>query len=276
MSETKELIHEHEVILHLLGLLETACDRIDGGGNVETSFFRGALNFLRQFADKCHHGKEEKVLFPALIENGLPATGGPVQQMLSEHDRGRGLLKQMQASLEPVNLEKFTEAARGYISLLRAHIAKENHVLFPLAKDLLNSGAQGQVKDGFTRVELETMGEGMHEKLMVDLRNLEKILLANKCERTNCQYNKEGSCSVGLNPHHPECSFNAEHSAKFICASCDFCGKEATNILNVNFQCVIGPNKEKRPETTCYCVCNDCRNKYIEMVDVLANSLPGR
>ncbi|MHB1125956.1 MAG: hypothetical protein ACYC2T_03215 [Bacillota bacterium] len=96
---------------------------------------------------------------------------------------------------------------------------------------------------------------------------------ANQCDRSKCQYNRENNCSVGLDPDHPECSFNAEQNTKFICASCDFCGKEAANILNINFQCVIGPNREKQPETSCFCVCDDCKHKYMEMVEVLASSL---
>src|SRR3546814_5145013 len=92
------------------------------------------LGFLREFVDTCHHGKEEGLLFPAMIEAGLPADGGPVSVMLSEHEQGRALVAAMANATEPAMLPaKFSEAAAAYAGHMRAHIEKENTVLFPMA-----------------------------------------------------------------------------------------------------------------------------------------------
>lgn len=97
------------------------------------------------------------------------------------------------------------------------------------------------------------------------------------CDRSECNYHSEGKCQIGLDPKHPECSYNAEHNVKkFICANCDFCGKEAKNVINISFQCMVGPNKDKQPETSCFCVCDACKEKYMGMVEILRADLPSK
>src|SRR3546814_20343123 len=82
----------------------------------------------------CHHGKEEGLLFPAMIEAGLSADGGPISVMLSEHEQGRALVAAMANATEPaMSPAKFSEAAAAYADHMRAHIEKENPVLFPMA-----------------------------------------------------------------------------------------------------------------------------------------------
>src|SRR3546814_6890129 len=69
-----------------------------------------------------------------MIEAGLPADGGPVSVMLSEHEQGRALVAAMANATEPAMLPaKFSEAAAAYAGHMRAHIEKENTVLFPMA-----------------------------------------------------------------------------------------------------------------------------------------------
>src|SRR3546814_2898147 len=74
---TYVLKHEHDAILMALKIL----DQISGEarqGNATSADVVQFLGFLREFVDTCHHGKEEGLLFPAMIEAGLPADGGPV------------------------------------------------------------------------------------------------------------------------------------------------------------------------------------------------------
>src|SRR3546814_13690091 len=76
------------------------------------------------------HGKEEGLLFPAVIEAGLSADGGPISVMLSEHEQGRALVAAMANATEPaMSPAKFSEAAAAYADHMRAHIEKEKTVL---------------------------------------------------------------------------------------------------------------------------------------------------
>ena len=128
------------------------------------------IDFLRVFVDKCHHGKEEDVLFPALLEVGLPKAGGPVQVMLTEHDAGRKLVAAMAGALDRYqsgNLAaaaKLREAVEGYAELLTDHIYKEDNVLYPMADERLLPAVQAGMAGAFDKIEEERIGRGTHER----------------------------------------------------------------------------------------------------------------
>ena len=63
------------------------------------------------FADKCHHGKEEDVLFPELEKAGIARQGGPIGVMLHEHVSGREFIRRMSEALPARNDKEFAEAA---------------------------------------------------------------------------------------------------------------------------------------------------------------------
>src|SRR5512135_730494 len=95
MQATDILSEEHKVIIRVLTALEKAASRLEAGEAVEPGFFIESADFIKGFADGCHHKKEEGVLFPAMIEAGLPREAGPVAVMLAEHEEGRRLTRGM-------------------------------------------------------------------------------------------------------------------------------------------------------------------------------------
>jgi hemerythrin-like domain-containing protein len=169
-TATKMLRQEHEAILRMLDATEEVAGRLERGASVAPDILSGLLEFFQLFADRCHHGKEEDLLFPALAQKGLPTSGGPIAVMLHEHALGRSLIGRMEeagmaygsdASAGP----RWAEAAAGYASLLRAHIQKENNVLFVMAENLLSQSEQQELSEAFERIEVEKMGPGTHERL---------------------------------------------------------------------------------------------------------------
>ena len=150
-SATQTLREEHRVILRALVLVEAAAGRLSGGRALPDGWWEVLLEWLRAFADRNHHAKEEAYLFPALAQAGVPAAGGPVSVMLEEHAEGRALIRAMVEG----NGERRAEAARGYVHLLRDHIDKENGVLLPLSEAVLDSRGQLLLARGFEKVEAE-------------------------------------------------------------------------------------------------------------------------
>jgi hemerythrin-like domain-containing protein len=147
--------------------------QVASGKNVDKKDIHDFIGFLREFADRCHHGKEEGILFPALIKAGMPEKGGPVGVMLSEHDQGRNLIKDMEDAISPrLNFAKFAKAAKEYTNLLRAHIQKENNVLFPMAEQALTPGQLARLYDSFEEHEEKVIGHGRHEELHDLLKDL--------------------------------------------------------------------------------------------------------
>lgn len=175
---SEDLVHEHEGILFGLNILEAMTKRIESGQDIDIDDAGGMIRFLKLFADKCHHGKEEGLLFPALVKSGLRHDGGPVGQMLAEHAAGRGYIAEMSACTEgDFDRDGFTGAARNYIGLLREHISKENTVLFPYSDRTLPPGEQERLLEQFEIFEEQVMGKGTHEKLHELLGRLESKYL---------------------------------------------------------------------------------------------------
>ena len=168
-----DLMHEHEAIRFALQILENFERRIASGQAVETDDLAAFLGFLKEFADKCHHGKEEGILFPALVAAGVSQQGGPVDVMLDEHVQGRRWIAQMEASLSPrLDLDGFAKAARGYREMLLAHIQKENEVLFPMAERVLPPEELELIFARFEAHEAQVIGAGRHDQLHALLKGL--------------------------------------------------------------------------------------------------------
>jgi len=170
-----DLRNEHEGILFGLEILEQMVRTVKETGQIDINDIEDMVNFLRLFADKCHHGKEEGLMFPAMGKAGIPNENGPIGHMLIEHNEGRKYIAEMGASTEngALNANRFTEAATDYFNLMRAHIEKENKVLFPMGDKMLPMEQQAKLLQQFEEFEEKVMGKGTHDKLHETLRRFE-------------------------------------------------------------------------------------------------------
>src|SRR4051794_33329800 len=172
MRAIQLLMEEHEIILHGLRVLEALADRAARGAEVPAKAVRDAVEFSRQFTDLHHHHKEEKILFPALENAGLPSEGGPLGVMLHEHDQCRQLLSGLREAARgalsgPAPRARFADAARAYVMLLAAHIEKENHVLFPMADQALGVAERRRIDEEFDAFEKSATGRRIELQQMV-------------------------------------------------------------------------------------------------------------
>ncbi len=179
---SEDLMIEHEGILLGLTVLKKMADMVRESGSVDTNDISELIGFLRLFADKCHHGKEEGLLFPAMEKAGIPVERGPVGQMLLEHNEGRKYLADMELSVERGALEetRFVQAAESYVGLMKAHIGKENTILFPLGNKAIPLEEQEHLLKRFESFEEEIIGKGTHEKMHELLFELESKYLTAK------------------------------------------------------------------------------------------------
>lgn len=183
MRSIEILMNEHRVIERALTLLELATVKMERGVKVSLEALNMLLKFFQVFADRCHHGKEEDVLFPLLEVRGVPRDGGPIEVMLYEHQVGRSYVKALRESLEV--LDKYVEAktkfinnALNYISLLRNHIYKEDNILFKIALQVLTKDDNEKLMREFENVE-NRIGPEVHEQLVKSLDNIENLLKQN-------------------------------------------------------------------------------------------------
>ena len=183
MKPTEILREEHELILVMLAIMEKICGILEKKETVNNYHLVQIIDFIRTFADKCHHAKEEKVLFPALEAVGIAREGGPVGVMLQEHIMGRNFVKNMDNALGKIHggaisaIDDFIINTRGYVELLDGHIHKENNILFVMADQRLSPDDQKRIGIEFERIEKEETGAGVHEKYHSLLHELRDIYL---------------------------------------------------------------------------------------------------
>jgi hemerythrin-like domain-containing protein len=180
MKATDILRHEHRAIESVLDSLDRASEAVKTGKEVPAWIFADGIDFVRNFADRCHHGKEEGRLFPMFGSRCLSTEGGPIYVMLLEHEEGR---KYIREALE--NYDKWTagdaeagkamaDAVQGYTSLLRDHIYKEDNILYPMGDNLISEADDQSLVEQFDEVEEQEMGPGVHEKYHALIDKLEE------------------------------------------------------------------------------------------------------
>lgn len=180
MRPTEILMEEHKAILRLLEVLRKISSKLQNGSSVNVEALEKAVDFIRTFADKCHHAKEEYVLFKFMEERGMPRYGGPVGVMLMEHDQGRSYVGKMAEAVEEIKNgkdsgKKYAENALNFAELLSQHIHKEDNILYPMSEQMMEEGDEEKLLEEFEKSENERVGKGIHEKYLKILEELEKI-----------------------------------------------------------------------------------------------------
>jgi hemerythrin-like domain-containing protein len=180
LKATQILMNEHRVIERVLSAMQLAAERVSHGQEMRPAFFLNAALFIKNFADGCHHRKEEGVLFIAMNESGMPSQGGPIAVMLAEHEQGREFTQAMKDAAEKWETGDLSarpvviQDALGYVALLRQHIHKEDNILFPMADRIIPPERQQKVNEEFERIEVEENRAGVHEKYHALAEVLEK------------------------------------------------------------------------------------------------------
>lgn len=180
-SPTQILRDQHRNILRIAAILEEILSRGPLDGTLDFDAVADCIAFIRLYADALHHGKEEDLLFPELEEAGMSRDAGPIAVMLEEHRQGRAFARTMADALDAARKgdddaeRSLVQAAYGYIDLIRAHIGKEDNVLFNMADEMIDDarcrslcaaydGVCRRSFDGCTVSELEGILQRLAER----------------------------------------------------------------------------------------------------------------
>jgi hemerythrin-like domain-containing protein len=187
MKATADLWEEHKAVLHMLIVLEGLVARMGRGETPYADDLQKVVEFSRVFVDRCHHGKEEQLLFPALRKVADADIQRLIDRLLDEHEEGRAHVATLAAAagFAPAYRvaaqtapacrpgEEAEYAMNGYVALLRPHIAAEQLILFPTADKILPAEVQEELERGYALVEEEVIGPGRHaafEALLHELK----------------------------------------------------------------------------------------------------------
>lgn len=160
---------EHEIILRVVLGLHGVARHLREGRSTDADLLLEAVIFMREFADKCHHAKEEEILFPAMVAHGVPLHGCPLDALLHEHKEARHLVGQLEEAAkayhagEPGSEGKVIAAIEPIERLYPEHIWKEDQMVFPMVERLVPAGARRQIFAEFEEVEARN-APGTHER----------------------------------------------------------------------------------------------------------------
>lgn len=173
MNSFELMVEEHKNIKRMLAVIRKYCNKILNGEQVQYEDFFKIIEFVRNYADKHHHGKEEKLLFNKMVEEL-----GPTAEMLVkfgmhvEHDLGRLFIRELEAAVNKV-LSGDAEArldvianAISYTHLLYRHIDKEDNTVYVYAQKNLSKQSIDKLNDECTVFELDAEVAGISKKYL--------------------------------------------------------------------------------------------------------------
>jgi hemerythrin-like domain-containing protein len=167
----ENLMAEHRLIVRVLAALDALVQQLQANAPAARQDLAQFATFFRQFADKCHHGKEEDRLFVKLNEHGFPREYGPVGVMLAEHVAGRAHVRalaevgQGSGPLTPAEIQAVIEHGGEFVPLLLLHIQKEDHILYPMAQQAIPAEEMARLDVDCEAFEREMMGAGEIQQL---------------------------------------------------------------------------------------------------------------
>ena len=161
------LEQEHQQVHKVVEVMSCLAADIEAGRKVESALLGDIVQFMRIFGEQCHHVKEEKALFSLLQAKGIPTNGCPIGVLTSEHRHSHALLDQLQKACvtyrpDDVNARRLLlDLLRSLAELYRHHIWKEEYLLFPMARKVLDATDYETLSAQFEAIE-SSIGIDVH------------------------------------------------------------------------------------------------------------------
>ena len=152
---TATLLHEHHEIEKVVAVMSTIADDLEHWRLIEAPLFHDMTAFLQLFASECQRGLEENKLFTALASKCSPASGFLLPQLSYEHNRAEFLTRDLVESAEAyvssggARKGSVIEDLRRLASLYQRHLWKEDHILLPMAEEVLTKEQQTMLFQAF-------------------------------------------------------------------------------------------------------------------------------
>lgn len=142
------LVDEHRVILRFVALVPAVTAALDVQSEEGRRRILDAVDFIRSYADRFHHAKEEEILF-ARFDPDLEI----LKAMHEDHRRGRACVQGILDALERRDAAGIAGHLGQYAEILTEHIRKEDEILYPWMDRNLSTRQVGEVYSSFREVE---------------------------------------------------------------------------------------------------------------------------
>jgi hemerythrin-like domain-containing protein len=177
MKPRGPLMIEHRLIEKMLNLIGEEIRRIEKGKAIDPLFIDAAVDFIRIYADKTHHGKEEDILFKELATRKLAEKDArQMQELVEEHRQARQKVKELVEAKERF-LAGEKEASRGILASMQwlvdfypVHIAKEDKDFFPRTEAYFSDKDLAKMLEEFWELDRRMI----HEKYAYLVKSLQE------------------------------------------------------------------------------------------------------
>lgn len=175
------MVEEHRNIKRMLSVIRKYCYKVLKNEEVDYTDFFELIDFVRNYADKHHHGKEEQLLFDRMVKELGPTADKLVRNgMLVEHDLGRLHMQELEVAVNKViagndeaRLDVIANAI-SYTHLLHRHIDKEDNVVYQFAKKNLSQETQEILEEACNQFELDATEKNIQNKYIQMIQNFEE------------------------------------------------------------------------------------------------------
>ncbi|OFZ22400.1 MAG: hypothetical protein A2202_03585 [Bdellovibrionales bacterium RIFOXYA1_FULL_36_14] len=178
MNVTKKLMDEHQLIIKYISLLELYLTKIKNDRKREDLFVKlgDFVDFIKNYADKYHHAKEENILFKFMEEPGVLTHCNPLPVMLNDHENGRHFIRELLVAIVNHDYAKGLLNAQAWANLLTEHIYKEDNVLYVMAEQGLNDEQKTKINLEYDQIEKQLNGENLEKKYIMLYSLLEEVI----------------------------------------------------------------------------------------------------
>jgi len=166
MMPIAPLMIEHRLIERMIALLKAEHQRISEGAEPDSAFIATAVDFLRTYADRCHHGKEEDVLFRDLGKKALADDLKQIMDgLISDHVSARQTVAKLVAAEERRHAgdhgarQGIAECLDSLVKLYPAHIEKEDKRFFVPAMKYFSAEEQDAMLQAFWELDRKIVHE---------------------------------------------------------------------------------------------------------------------
>jgi len=170
------LMIEHRLIERMIKLIRDHAAQAKIETKIDPSFVDVAVDFIRIYADRTHHGKEEDILFRDLQGKQLSEQDAVImQELIDEHKFGRKTVAELVDANESYrngdqnSMDTVLAQLQVLADFYPEHIIKEDKVFFPASMEYLNATE----KDRMLEEMWEFDRKMIHEKYTHVVENLE-------------------------------------------------------------------------------------------------------
>jgi hemerythrin-like domain-containing protein len=168
---------EHRLIEKMLDAIRMQIPVIKERKHVDPVFIDTVVDFIKVYADRTHHGKEEDILFRQLSMKNLNHDDKKIMaDLIEEHKFGRRLtadIVKAEKDYRSGRLEALSvilEKMNALVDFYPEHIFKEDKVFFPNTEKYLTPNEQDSMLDEFWEFDRKMI----HEKYASVLENLKE------------------------------------------------------------------------------------------------------